>query len=136
MEKIKEIKFSEDQITMLSSEGRKYHRNLSDFPRLQNATAQQRMAYKINSFGDAIRWEEIDEDIHITSFYETSDSHNEVAAIFYNFPMINVEAIAQYMGLKPKSLYDCIYGQKKASPRRLKEIKSTLNQIGLLMSRL
>ncbi|MCD8385565.1 MAG: DUF2442 domain-containing protein [Bacteroidales bacterium] len=133
MEKIKEIRFEGDKIVMVSSEGRKYYRNLADFSRLEEATEEQRNSYKINSFGDGVRWEDIDEDIHITSFYETSDHHNEVALIFYNFPMIDVDATAQYMGLRPKSLYDYIYGLKKASPKRLQEIKKALNQIGARM---
>lgn len=38
------------------------------FPRLFNATPFQRSRYEIGLEGDDLRWEDIDEDIHISSF--------------------------------------------------------------------
>ena len=48
------------------------------------ASDEARAKYKIGLDGDDIRWEELDEDIHISSFFETAepDPDNEIAAVF------------------------------------------------------
>ncbi len=113
-----------------------YSRFITDFPLLQQATAKQRKNYKIVLNGEALRWEEIDEDIHISSFYETSDTHNEVAGIFYNFPMLTVSGVAEQMGINKNLLYNYIYGLKKPGAKRLSEIKNTIRTLGIRMSKI
>ena len=73
MEKITKVWFEGGRICIATDDGKTYGRPLEYFPILKEATDEQREAWKINKFGDAIRWEEIDEDIHLSSFYDTEE---------------------------------------------------------------
>lgn len=92
METIKTVWFENERIYMLSSEDKVYSRPLKDFPILKDASEGERKGYTIEMRGTALRWKELDEDIHISSFYNTdeSDTTNEIAAIFKRFPQMNV----------------------------------------------
>lgn len=82
--------------------------------------------------GEALRWKAIDEDIHISSFYDTTepDTTNEVAAIFKRFPQLNVSEIARNMGINKSLLSKYVYGIKKPSDLRLMQIEETLRASG------
>lgn len=121
---------------MASDKKHIYSRLLADFPLLRQATDTQRKNYKIVLNGHALRWEEIDEDIHISSFYETADTRNEVAGIFYNFPMLTVTGVAEQMGINKNLLYNYVYGLKKPSAKRISEIKDTIRTLGIRMSKI
>ena len=58
--------------------------------------------WKINRFGDAVRWEEIDEDIHLSSFYDTEepDADNVIGDVFRRFPQLNVSEVARTIGIQ------------------------------------
>ena len=136
MEKIKKVWFEKGRIYMASDKKHIYSRLLVDFPLLRQATDTQRKNYKIVLNGQALRWEEIDEDIHISSFYETADTRNEVAGIFYNFPMLTVTGVAEQMGINKNLLYNYVYGLKKPSAKRISEIKDTIRALGIRMSKI
>ncbi len=70
MEKIAEVWFGDNRIYIETDAQKIYSRPLEMFPLLLNATEQQRNDFKIGRFGNDIRWEAIDEDIHISSFLE------------------------------------------------------------------
>ncbi|MCC8170947.1 MAG: DUF2442 domain-containing protein [Parabacteroides sp.] len=76
---------------MLSSEDKVYSRPLEAFPVLKEARKEERMNYTVEIRGTALRWKELDEDIHISSFYNTEepDDTNEIATIFKRFPQLN-----------------------------------------------
>jgi len=107
--------------------------DLEVFPTLKDATKEQREAVIIKPWGDAMRWEEIDEDIHISTFYEDlkPNHDNEVAALFNQFPQLNVSEVARLIGLHKSLLAQYIYGVKTPSKDRMKKIKSVLHQLGL-----
>ena len=65
--KIKHIDFVDSMIYTTTIDGQTYFRSLDAFPLLKNATPAERMQYRIGKFGDDVRWEAIDEDIHISS---------------------------------------------------------------------
>lgn len=90
------------------------------------------MNFKIGRFGDDIRWEKLDEDVHISSFYETvePDPDNEIGRIFRNFPQLNVSEVARYIGINKSLLAKYIYGIKKPSKDRTHQIKKALHDIG------
>ena len=77
--------------------------------------------FTIGRFGDDIRWEKLDEDVHISSFYDTTEPNpdNEVARIFSRFPQINVSEMAKY-----------IYGIKKPSVERMQKIRQAFHMMG------
>ena len=65
--KIKTIEFVDGNILTTTMDGQVYSRPIDAFPLLQNASDDQRCAYTIGKFGDDVRWEAIDEDIHVSS---------------------------------------------------------------------
>ena len=103
------------------------------FPILKEASPSQRDAYTISKWEDAIRWKEIDEDIHISSFYEEVEvkKENEVAELFAMFPQLNISEVARSIGINKSLLSQYIYGVKTPSEKRLKEIKTALHTLGM-----
>jgi len=78
----------------------------------------------------SIRWETIDADMHISSFYETTEPNeqNEVAMMFKRFPWLNVSEVARAMGIHKSLLVKYIYGIFKPSEQRLNQLRTTLHQ--------
>ena len=101
MVKIKNLWFDRNRIYMKSTEGNVLSRPLEAYPELMEATTEQRNDYTIEDDGRAIRWESIDADLHISSFYDTTepDNQNEVAKIFRRFPWLNVSEVANAIGI-------------------------------------
>lgn len=132
MAKIEKLWFASGRIWITTDEGQTLSRPLEAFPTLKDATKVQRLSFKINRFGDSIRWEEIDEDIHISSFYNTdeADYDNEIARIFNRFPQLNVSEVARSMGIHKSLLSKYIYGIKKPSKQRKEQIKQYIRLLG------
>lgn len=132
MDRIKTIWFEGGRIYMETEVGNKFSRPLEAFPLLKDASEKERLEFKIGKFGDDVRWESLDEDIHISSFYDTSepDSENEIAAIFKRFPQLNVSEVARSMGINKSLLSKYIYGIKKPGEQRKMQIKEALRALG------
>lgn len=132
MEKIKSLWFDGNRIYMKSSEGRILSRPLEAYPELEEATLEQRNDYTIDEDGMAIRWEEIDVDMHISSFYETSEPNdqNEVAVMFKRFPWLNISEVARAIGINKSLLARYIYGISKPSEQRIQQIREALHIFG------
>lgn len=132
METIKNIWFENGRIYMLSSEDKIYSRPLEAFPTLKEATDAERKDYTIWMHGEAIRWAKLDEDIHISSFYEKTEPQydNEIARIFNRFPQLNVSEVARSLGINKSLLAKYIYGIKKPSEQRIADIKEVLRSLG------
>ena len=75
-EKIKNIWFENNRIFMRTQAGGVYSRPLEAYPELMEASAEQRNDFVIGEEGDDIRWESIDADLHISSFFETNETNN------------------------------------------------------------
>jgi len=132
METIKKIWFADERIYIQTSNEKVYSRPLEAFPRLKDANENDRNQFQIGRFGDDIRWENIDEDIHISSFFETKEPNyaNEIARIFSLFPQLNVSEVARSIGINKSLLAKYIYGIKNPSAKRTQEIKKALHQLG------
>ena len=132
METIKDIWFSNGRIYMRSNEGKEYSRPLEAFPVLKEASDEKRADFTVGKFGDDIRWKRIDEDIHISSFFESKepDNDNEIARIFKRFPQLNISEVARSMGINKSLLSKYIYGIKNPSKQRATQIKETLHVLG------
>ena len=100
--------------------------------RHKDASMEQRNDFTIDEEGTAIRWEDLDADMHISSFYETSEpnSQNEVAEMFKRFPWLNVSEVARAIGINKSLLARYIYGISKPSEQRLQQIRYTLHVLG------
>ena len=132
MEKIKNIWFDEKCIYLKTTEGRVLSRPLEAYPELKEASMEQRNDFSIDEDGTSIRWEELDADMHISSFYETSEpnGHNEVAEMFKRFPWLNVSEVARAIGINKSLLARYIYGISKPSEQRLNQIRFMLHKLG------
>ena len=130
MEPIKNLWFDGSRIYMRSSEGRVLSRPLKAYPELEEATMEQRNNYTIVADGMAIRWEELDADMHISSFYETSEPNdqNEVAIMFKRCPWLNVSEVARAIGINKSLLARYIYGISKPSEQRVMKIRQAFHQ--------
>ena len=132
MEKIKNIWFDEKRIYLKTTEGRVLSRPLEAYPELKEASMEQRNDFTIDEERTAIRWEEVDADMQISSFYETSEPNdqNEVAEMFKRFPWLNVSEVARAIGINKSLLARYIYGISKPSEQRLQQIRLTLHALG------
>lgn len=132
MEKIKNIWFDNNRIYMRSTENSILSRPLEAYPELKDASAEQRNDFTIDEDGMAIRWETLDADMHISSFYETTEPNpqNEVAAMFNRFPWLNVSEVARALGINKSLLARYIYGISKPSEQRVQQIRETLHSFG------
>ena len=132
MEQIKNLWFDADRIYMRSSEGRVLSRPLKAYPELEEATVEQRNDFTIDEDGMAVRWETLDADMHISSFYEASEPNeeNEVGQMFKRFPWLNVSEVARYLGINKSLLARYIYGISKPSEQRIQQIRDAFHALG------
>lgn len=132
MEKIVNVWFTPDRIYIRTDADEIYSRPLEAFPILKEASAAQREEFTIELGGEALRWKAIDEDIHISSFYEKEEPEydNEIARIFKKFPQLNVSELARNLGMNKSLLSKYIYGIKKPSEERVNAIKECLRSLG------
>ena len=136
MESIKNLWFEDGRIYILTDQGNTYSRPLEAFPLLLEATPEQRAKYEIGMDGDDIRWDDIDEDIHISSFFVTaeSDTDNPIAQVFRRFPQLNVSEVARSIGINKSLLSRYIYGIKKPSENRKEQILGSIRRLGREMA--
>ena len=132
MEKIEKVWFDANRVYVKTDKGEELSRPLEAFPVLKDASAEERMNFRIGRFGDDIRWESLDEDVHISSFYETAepDPENEVGKIFRRFPQLNVSEMARYIGINKSLLAKYIYGIKRPSVERMRQIRHAMHVMG------
>ena len=132
MEAIKNLWFEGNRIYVKTTEGRTLSRPLEAYLELEEATPEQRSDFTLEDNGLAVRWESIDVDMHISSFYETSepDTQNDVAAMFHRFPWLNVSEVARYLNINKSLMARYIYGISKPSAKRLQEIRDAFHHFG------
>ena len=132
MEKIKNLWFDNNRIFIRTDKGRMYSRPLEAYPELMEASVEDRNDYVIGEEGDDIRWETLDVDLHISSFFESTEPnyHNDVAEMFARFPWINVSEVARSLNINKSLLSRYIYGIAKPSQQRVEQIRSALHAFG------
>lgn len=122
--KVTKLWFDNDKIYILLDDGRELWQSLLWYPRLKNATNEQRFAYRITDSG--IHWGEIDEDISLESFLYDGPEPAGIALIFRKFPELNASAIARRLGMKQSLLAAYISGAKKPSKTQEERIENEI----------
>ena len=61
----KQVEVTDDELTVLLADGRRISVPLAWYPRLLNATADQRRNFELLGDGHGIHWPEIDEDLSV-----------------------------------------------------------------------
>jgi hypothetical protein len=65
---IADVRFDRERMHVSLRDGREISVPLWWYPRLLKATPEQREKWQITPFGDALHWEEIDEDLDVQGF--------------------------------------------------------------------
>lgn len=129
--KIKDLKFDGEYMLATDEEGNVYRQSMLWYPRLMDATDEERSEYTFSS--DGIHWRKIDEDISFESFLE----HGEPTAfqrIFLTHREINYSRFARRIGISPTLFSNYINGFKKPSKERENEIIKALREMGRELS--
>lgn len=134
--KVQKLWFENNRIYVEIDEGAVFYQSLLFYPRLLNATDEQRMKYECWAYG--IRWDEIDEDISYESFSypETKEVQKGIQDVFLSHPELNVSAVARRIGIQQSLLASYIKGTKKPSEERKKKMLDAIHEIGNELSRI
>lgn len=128
MIKITEIWFDADYIYGRSEDGKQYKQSLLWYPKLRQASQEERHRY---SFGlDGIHWRELDEDVSFESFGYEDAVPTAMQQFFLIHKEINVAEFARMMGMNPTLLRNYINGFKKPSKQREQQIIDHIHQLG------
>lgn len=132
IKRIEMVWFSQSRIFIKTDDGLEYSQPLEAFPALMDARSEQREKYYMTSWRDSLHWPEIDEDIHISSFFEkvTVNYDNEVNHLLSRFPWIDLKAFANYIGMHWTKLARFKYGVWTPTPITLAKIKEGIASMG------
>lgn len=126
--KITEIWFCGDQIFGRDEKGKVYSQSLLWYPRLKEASPEERKKY---SFGfDGIHWRNLDEDISFESFEYEDAQPSAMQRFFLTHKEINVAEFARSIGMNATLLRNYINGFKKPSSEREKAILAHIHSLG------
>ena len=128
MEKVVKIWLSDSEIWIQTEDGKTASERFADYPRLKYATQEQRKNYATDDFG--IHWEELDEDLSFDGFFQKKND-SLLYRLFMEHPELNASAIARRMGISQSLFAQYISGIKKPSEKRLNEILSTMQEVGM-----
>lgn len=125
MIEIEKVWLSDDAIWIRTKKGTEACERFDTYPKLRNATPEQRASYVTDPFG--ISWPELDEDLSFEGFFSEKP---DLFRFFLRHPELNAAAVARRMGISQSLFAQYISGTKKPSPKRLEEIYETLRSIG------
>ncbi len=128
MNKITEIWFDSQHIYGRTDDGQTVSQSLLWYPKLLNASDQERSEYR---FGfDGIHWRNLDEDISFESFEYEDAEPTPMQKFFLTHPEINIAGFAKHIGINASLLRNYINGFKKPSQEREKEILDCIHALG------
>lgn len=127
MRKIRRVWTTTDAIWVEDTQGTQGCAYFDDYPRLRNATPEEREQYTLSEEG--IHWEELDEDLSFEGFFEKS-SFTSLYRFFQNHPELNASAFARRLGISQSLFAQYISGHKKPSDERLRQIQTEIKHIG------
>ena len=126
--KIKEIWFDADYIYGRDEENHEYKQSLLWYPRLRQATDEERSKYTFGLSG--IHWRDLDEDISFESFRYEDAEPSALQRFFLTHKEINVAEFARRIGMNPTLLRNYINGFKHPSKQREQEIIDQIHKLG------
>lgn len=126
--KIKDIWFDADYIFGKDEEGKEYKQSLIWYPRLRQASDEERSQYTIGLGG--IHWRGLDEDVSFESFEYEDAEPSAMQRFFLTHREINVAEFARSLGMNPTLLRNYINGFKKPSKEREQEIIDHIHKLG------
>ena len=130
--KITKIWFDAEYIYGKDEEEREYKQSLLWYPKLREASDDERNQYTFGMGG--IHWRGLDEDISFESFEYDDAEPSAMQRFFLTHKEINVAEFARLMGLNPTLLRNYINGFKKPSKEREQEIMDFIHKLGKEMA--
>ena len=130
--KITEIWFDADYIYGKDEAGKEYKQSLLWYPKLREASDDERSQYTFGMGG--IHWRRLDEDISFESFGYDDAEPSAMQRFFLVHKEINVAEFARLIGLNPTLLRNYINGFKKPSKEREQEIIDFIHMLGKEMA--
>ncbi len=82
-ERVAEVNTTEDELSVRLMDGRTISVPLVWYPRLLNATAEQRKKWRISVGGYGIHWEEVDEDLSTEGLLRGAPAPSSSLAKFF-----------------------------------------------------
>lgn len=128
MDKIVKVWTTETEIWVERENGEKGFERFADYPRLRDASPEERNAYEVLPFG--LHWEELDEDLSFEGFFNKKE-HTALYRFFMEHPELNASAIARRLGISQSLFAQYISGNKRPSVEREKQIAEQIRQVGV-----
>ena len=125
--KIEKIWLSDEAVWIRTDDGSVASELFANYPRLRNATDEQRQRFTTDDFG--ITWPELDEDLSFEGFF-CQKSTTILYRIFIRHPELNASAVARRIGISQSLFAQYISGIKKPSSERMDQILDTIRTIG------
>lgn len=125
---IKKIWFDKDHIYGEYENGKSYNQSLLWYPKLLNATDDERNQYR---FGfDGIHWRNLDEDISFESFGYEDAEPSQLQKFFLTHKELDIDEFAKRAGLDATQLKHYINGFKRPSEESEQQIVNSIHAIG------
>ena len=127
MVQVEKIWLTDSEIWIRTADGKEAYERFADYPRLKDATQEQREKYTADAFG--ISWPELDEDLSFEGFFKKK-ADALLYRLFMEHPELNASAVARRLGISQSLFAQYISGTKKPSEKRMNEILASVRAIG------
>lgn len=120
--------FDGSDLCLTNEKGETLRQSLLWYPRLRNATSEERESYEVSPLG--IHWREIDEDVSFESFSYPDAQPTDLQRFFLTHKEINIAEFAKRIGINASLLRNYINGSKKPSQEREAFILGEIRKLG------
>ncbi len=127
MDKIVKVWTTETEIWVEREDGVKGFERFADYPRLRDASREERNSYEVLPFG--LHWEGLDEDLSFDGFFNKKE-YTALYRFFMEHPELNASAIARRLGISQSLFAQYISGHKRPSANRERQITEHIRHIG------
>ncbi len=128
MTKIKAIWFEGEYIYGQDEDGKVFRQSLLWYPRLSDASDEERSKYLISHEG--IHWRDLDEDVSFESFEYEDAEPTDFQRFFLIHKELNISELAKLAGINASLLRNYINGHKKPSSERKEQIMQQIHKLG------
>lgn len=125
---MKRIWFESDYIYAETDEGKTFRQSLLWYPKLRDASEEERNEYKMGF--DGIHWRHLDTDISFESFEYEDAEPTVIQRFFLTHKELNIAEFAKRIGINASLLRNYINGFKKPSPERETLILDAIKALG------
>ena len=125
---MKKIWFRTEHIYAESTDGKILKQSLLWYPRLANASDEQKNAFTIGL--DGIHWPDLDTDISFESFLYDDAEPTPLQRFFLTHKELNISEFSKRIGLNATLLRNYINGFKTPSKERETSIMNAIRELG------